>query len=366
MRYKTHNDLAEDALNKGLELLDTFKYENSNSYSKNKYHFKCIECGKISYITPHSIDVKIGFGCRSCSAKKSQETFIKEMFKVNPDIEILGNYKSSKTKILCKCKVCEFEWERIPNDLLRGFGCPKCNNHIYYSPEQFKEDFYAINNKIELITNFKNHNTPILCKCRIDGYQWYAYPYDLMNEKSSCKKCNNNIPYTKNILQEKLYKINANITVIGEVYNNKTPIEVSCDLCGHHWNARPNNLISSRTGCPICNKSKYKIEEAVRNYLDKNNIHYIYDMRFNDLRGVGGKPLSYDFYLDNNNKLIECQGIQHSKPVKYFGGEERFKIQQEHDIRKKNYAANNNYELIEIYKADIKNIDNKLNSLLAI
>lgn len=53
-----------------------------------------------------------GSGCPVCGKKKAikSETktlnqFISEIANVNPDIEILGDYKNTHTKIKCKCKI---------------------------------------------------------------------------------------------------------------------------------------------------------------------------------------------------------------------------------------------------------------------
>ena len=74
--------------------------------------------------------------------------------------------------------------------------------------------------------------------------------------------------------------------------------------------------------------------------------------------------MPFDFYLTDYNICIEYQGIQHYKPIEYFGGEETFKIQQEHDRRKKNYAQKHNINLLEIWYWDFKNIETILNSWL--
>lgn len=73
--------------------------------------------------------------------------------------------------------------------------------------------------------------------------------------------------------------------------------------------------------------------------------------------GVNNGKLSYDFYLPQYNVLVECQGIQHYEPIEYFGGEEQFKIQQEHDRRKREYAEKNGYKLLEIWYYDYDKIE---------
>ena len=46
--------------------------------------------------------------------------------KFNPDVEVLGEIKNNRTKVLCKCRVCRHEWEAAPDNLKNGKGCPRC------------------------------------------------------------------------------------------------------------------------------------------------------------------------------------------------------------------------------------------------
>lgn len=47
---------------------------------------------------------------------------------INPNIEILSQYKNSKTKIKYKCLKCGGIFESTPNHLIRSHGCPSCSN----------------------------------------------------------------------------------------------------------------------------------------------------------------------------------------------------------------------------------------------
>lgn len=53
-----------------------------------------------------------------------------------------------------------------------------------------------------------------------------------------------------------------------------------------------------------------------------------------------------DFYLPDYNVAIECQGIQHYKPIEYFGGKEKFKLTQKLDEEKRNKLMEHNVKLI--------------------
>ena len=84
--------------------------------------------------------------------------------------------------------------------------------------------------------------------------------------------------------------------------------------------------------------------------MKKNDLSYVHDKSFDDLRGMGGGQLAYDFYIKKTNILIEYQGKQHYKEVY---GKEVLERQKEHDRRKREYAKQRGYHLIEIhYKYD--------------
>jgi very-short-patch-repair endonuclease len=105
-------------------------------------------------------------------------------------------------------------------------------------------------------------------------------------------------------------------------------------------------------------------EKEIVKYLDDSRIEYVPQYSFSNLRGVKGGTLSYDFYVPAHNMLIEYQGIQHYRPIAAFGGEEQFDVQLEHDERKRLYANENGYLLVEIRYDQINNIANILNTVL--
>lgn len=131
---------------------------------------------------------------------------------------------------------------------------------------------------------------------------------------------------------------------------------------GHEWETTPNHRTSGGTGCPACSESKG--EKRIRKWLERNS-HYKFEAQkeFNGLLGLGGKPLSYDFYLPECNLLIEFQGEFHDgKANKYV--KENLEIQQEHDGRKKRYAEINNINLLEIWYWDFDKVEEILENKL--
>ena len=73
------------------------------------------------------------------------------------------------------------------------------------------------------------------------------------------------------------------------------------------------------------------------------------------------RGLRFDFYLPEQNTLIEYDGEQHFKPVNYYGGEEGFFYRKKNDKIKNEYCRNNNIKLIRIHYALSDNeIESKL------
>jgi len=170
---------------------------------------------------------------------------------------------------------------------------------------------------------------------------------------------------------------------------NLTPYDVTLSgkdsywwLCkknnNHEWQSTVYNR-NNGSGCPQCNNykgekrckevfmSQYFIEiiqEEYNKLLNKyNNTYFISQKKFKGLVGLGGRLLSYDFYIPKYNLLIEYQGEFHDGTARNQT-KEQFKIQVEHDRRKKEYAERNGYNFLEIWYYEFDNIEEILNEKL--
>lgn len=125
---KTHEQFVKElkAINPNIEVLS--KYQRNNI----KISLRCKICNHEWKASPDKL--LIGRGCPICARLKihndrswTQEQFEKELFKINPQIKVLGQYYNARTKILVKCLNCGHEWETTPYPLLKkGVGCPSC------------------------------------------------------------------------------------------------------------------------------------------------------------------------------------------------------------------------------------------------
>lgn len=134
-----------------------------------------------------------------------------------------------------------------------------------------------------------------------------------------------------------------------------------CD-CGEEIIVDGASLTTGHTmscGCMTRSKGEYIIQEL----LDKHNIQYVNQYKFDDCKNE--RRLPFDFYLPENNVCIEYQGKQHFQVIDYFGGEKAFEERQRNDLIKKNYCKNNNITLIEIMYGETKeNIERMILNVL--
>ncbi|EMK4770678.1 GIY-YIG nuclease family protein [Escherichia coli] len=148
---------------------------------------RCKVCDHEWYVTPDSL--KRGHGCPKCAGnrKLSHEEQVAAIAKVNSDVEVLGEITGSDKKVLCRCKVCDHEWYAIPVHLKRGRGCPKCND-VKLSHKEQVTAIAKVNPNVEVLGKIINCRTKVLCRCKVCDHEWLPTPSDLKCGKG-CPKC---------------------------------------------------------------------------------------------------------------------------------------------------------------------------------
>lgn len=356
---RTHEEFINEIaiLHPNIEILE--KYINMATLIKCKYKNDDL----IFYSTPNNLYKKNIFNKEQrFSRTLSRDEFINKVHNVNPNIIILGEYKNNYTKIKCKCLIDGCEWTVKPYFLLNGESiCPVCNGRRL-TPELFKERFYNIHKNIELLSDYISSNVKIKCKCLIDNHIWCVNPSSLLLGKG-CSKCRDrNKTKTNEQFLEELSEANQYVIPL-EVYEKiDKKIKFQCKICGNIWETTPSHVLRG-SGCPECKLSKG--EKKINKYFNELNIMYISQFKFDDLVGVSGNKLSYDFYLPIHNLLIEYQGQFHDGSVpEEIQSKYDLKKQQEHDRRKREYAKQHNIELLEIWYWNFNKIEEILNQEL--
>jgi predicted nucleic acid-binding Zn-ribbon protein len=258
---RTHEDfLSEMAkLHPNIEVMD--KYINSLT----PINFRC-KIDNFVWVTTPSKLINCNRGCPKCARSKNHnhkcykynrdikgrthEEFLTIMAEKHPNIEVLGKYQNTHSKIELKCKIDGHIWSAIPLSLLRGSGCPKCYGHIKKTHEQYVQDLKRVTETIVPLEVYKNSSSKLLHKCLVCGHVWRVVPNSLL-QGYGCLKCGGKLKKTHEQFVEKIRLINSNIDIIGIYQRDKDPIKCKCKIDGYEWNPLASNLVKGQ-GCPLC------------------------------------------------------------------------------------------------------------------
>lgn len=228
--------------------------------------------------------------------KKTHEEYVLELSIKNPNIIVVGHYINARTPILHKCLIDDYVWSATPDNVLKGRGCCLCRGrkisekHVK-THEQYIEECVEKHSDIEVIGTYINTKTPILHKCKIDGYEWFARPENILCG-TGCPQCANNIKYTHDEYIDLIMIKGLNINVIGEYVNMNTPIVHFCKTHNVYWNTTPYRILQG-CGCPECCK------ERIGDKNRKNHDQYV-----NDLYLVRDDVEVLETYIDSKTPIL--------------------------------------------------------------
>ena len=265
---------------------------------------------------------------------------------MNPNIEVLGTYIDTKTSILHRCKIHNYEWLVKPNNILSGKGCKLCayeraSNRLKKTHDKYIQELHNIFPTINPMETYDGDAIKIWHECLICKHQWKASPGALLQHKG-CPVCGKhvigNAPlYTNSIWASQYKDFFANF-MTEEQMKNTMPhsgkkISLKCPTCGKTKDISPANLISYGFGC-MCGDGQSFPNKFVYNVLLqlKANIQPEYSPPWADL-------LRYDEYLIDYNVIIENHGIQHYEEAPFTT--RTLQEEQNNDILKYNLAQQN-------------------------
>ena len=402
MYYNEKHKRRVEQRSDGYNYIGTYKCNEITIDGKNKKHnanyirVKCPYCGKEYDVQNCDFFIRkrvCGFCCNKYENSFAYYIQVELGEGLNKYWDWKENSKnpyyiyagSSTDKVKLKCDKTNYHdgYMLFPNNFKRGDRCPQCTNHHgnVHPKDSFGQwliDTYG-NDAIEKYWSKKNIINPfeiskgsddkrIYVLCQEKDYhndnEGYITTPNQFTRGNRCPYCSGHKVHPKDsfgaLYPEKAKYWSKN--------NKKSPYELTfrshdickfiCQECGEEFDRSLFVLNQSNTGvfCRKCNCSK--LEEKTKNILNKYNISYEKEFVFDDLLGLGGRNLSYDFYLPDYNLLIECQGEQHEKFIKGLQDEyKNFERQLEHDRRKKQYTKNHNIKLLEIWYYDVDNIE---------
>lgn len=296
--------------------------------------------------------------------------------------------KGQLRKARCKCGYCGNEDFIITIKKAKaGQLCSKCKNERlsflqlkhYYFGEILNLDTGSV--FIEDIPFVPNTQRKAKIKC---GYCGTVYTGILANAKNGelCPHCRNERASKQISEKSKEYYVGDTLEnpfgekfiLLEEFYNNKN--KRRCFFAPLDKNNKPlydekfescvSNILLGRSRG---RKNLSKMEDITLKFLESKNISFSFQQRFEDLVGINGGKLSFDFSIplnDNKCLLIELDGEQHFAPVAKFGGEEKFRIQKINDNIKDEYVKEHQDRMFleRIPYTKINNLNEILNNII--
>lgn len=349
-----------------------------------KYNFKVLsdfdEEKKFDCECPFGHKMKITYSmfysrvhkCLHCKKNRYEKYDYEKVKKIFEDIEYIltsTEYKDCSTKLNFICNNgCENTITL--NDLLSGRRCNNCTSN------KFNTYTYNSVNNLFIEKKFILHlddNIDKNCVVSICTLLHYTCPFNHSDSKTlnnwlrskyKCKECNINEKKTRNnfsikFVKEEFDKKDFKLLDESQYITNLSELDIECYKY-HKTKLSFSDFYYKGYGCKKCTQSKL---DANTNMILKTipNITVERQKKYDNCIDV--KCLPFDFCI-NNKFLIECDGIQHFKPVKYFGGIVRHEIQNKHDKIKNEYCCKNKIPLLRISFKDIKNIEKNIKEFM--
>lgn len=256
-----------------------------------------------------------GSGCKGCKKdkflksiqskqKEYQEEFEKKVLSFGI-YKVIGEYKGSNEKVMCKCLNCEEENLIIPGNLLKGQGCKNCANvkigkERVKSHDDFIKELKIINSNVEIISEYKGNKKNIKTRCLSHQLIWDASPRSLLLG-GGCKECRKekislSLSKDHQTFVQEMEFLHENIKVIGKYEGNSKPLQCECKVCNNTIYPMPSNLLRGQ-GCKHCGINSRANKR--RTSLDSINTR---------IRNVNPNiSLIGDFNIQNAKSEFECK-----------------------------------------------------------
>ena len=273
--------------------------------------------------------------------------FEDDLKKINSDITVVGECTSYRENVLVK-HICGYEWEVKPDNIIRRHtGCPKCNHKSSKkSQAEFEKEIYDLDDDIEVIGEYRGINEKVMIRRKSCGHEYNIIPHESYRG-FNCPYCSskillvgfNDIATTAPWMVEYLAdKEDAH----RYMRRSAKKIKFICPYCGTEDVKKIQNVYRSGYTCSVCSigvSFPNRLSRAVIRQLPVENIIMEYSPEW-----AGGKRYDNYFEFNGNKYIIEMDGSFHYKDTDMTNLSEVIRI----DKLKDEMALNHNITMIRI------------------
>lgn len=349
----------------------------------------CTKCGEVKALTEFHAQIR-GLGGRMSRCSSCKKRYIEaRRVKINPDgrrhprgywttesfesflrnetegdYVLIGKYAGVDTLTTILHTSCGIPFYMRPKEFTsRGSRCPKCTSTARAEgkrktqAEFIKEVYAIVGDEYQVLGEFGAARVPIRMLHRECGREWRTTPYRFLNRGARCPECSRKVRVHARskthvgFLSEVHKAVGNEYSVLGDYINNRQPILMRHNVCGHEWGPIPSAFTVGGTRCPQCAESRG--ERRVREYLTANSYAFTPQHKIDELRDTNPLPFDFAVHFCNYDVLIEYDGEQHFRPVDFAGkgarwAERRFRETKRRDRIKNDYCRANGIDLIRI------------------
>ncbi|WCS68315.1 hypothetical protein Goe21_02050 [Bacillus phage vB_BsuM-Goe21] len=284
---------------------------------------------------------------------------------VGDEYTILGEYINIRTKIKVRHNVCKNEYMVSPGSFKQGKRCRFCNGGVRKTNESFIQKVKnLVGDEYTVLGTYINNKTPISMIHNKCGHIYDVRP-DLFHNGNRCPNCSRNRKPTTEEFYRRIREIDSDYELEPnqEYINNEIKLKFRHLTCNSIFEMRPQDFTNKRQRCPNC-KPISKGEKVIEDFLIKNNIEYV--TQYTDSRCKLTFPLKFDFGIYEDGKLkllLEYDGEQHFEPRNFITLKDTRKTSLR-DHLKNSFCKENNIDLIRINYKNLNHLDKILSNLL--